>query len=396
MTATAPLRPAEAASSKREAVKQFLRGEARSVGVGGRLPTVRDLSRKLGVAKATLHAAMDDLEDEKIIVRRRGSGIYVSENLGKKSIGLVFGANIFSAEQSGFYAKFLDFARRRAASHDEGFSFFLDVPEAALAASVPVHLDLVDALERRRLHGLLLVKRSSPVQEDWLRAQGVPVVSLATLPTAPNSVGLDYAELVRLGVRALVRQGCRRIGLITALDAGFAGKGPTDAYRAAMAAHGLPVQADWVWARPGTELDAPASSTRAELGGSALVELCGAGALDGLVIDDDRMAHGALAAAHKLGLGIGSDLKIASHANKGCLVPGAGEVELTLLEVEAREIAAAAFGMLERLMAGQDGPAETILVPPRLRLVRPWPLAARHFRSVAPGASRPDHLFPTR
>lgn len=46
---------------------------------GARLPTERDLCGLLGISRITVRQALDLLEEEKLILRRQGSGTYVSE-----------------------------------------------------------------------------------------------------------------------------------------------------------------------------------------------------------------------------------------------------------------------------------------------------------------------------
>jgi DNA-binding GntR family transcriptional regulator len=47
---------------------------------GGRLPTERELCTQLGVSRITVRLALDLLEEEHLIVRRQGSGTYVSDH----------------------------------------------------------------------------------------------------------------------------------------------------------------------------------------------------------------------------------------------------------------------------------------------------------------------------
>src|ERR671934_1600535 len=47
--------------------------------VGEAIPSERQLSSDLGVSRLTVRAALDDLVREGLLVRRRGSGTFVSE-----------------------------------------------------------------------------------------------------------------------------------------------------------------------------------------------------------------------------------------------------------------------------------------------------------------------------
>src|SRR5438552_17091050 len=49
------------------------------LGVGDAIPSERQLSADLGVSRLTVRAALDDLVREGYLVRRRGSGTFVSE-----------------------------------------------------------------------------------------------------------------------------------------------------------------------------------------------------------------------------------------------------------------------------------------------------------------------------
>src|SRR5438477_7310501 len=49
------------------------------LGVGDAIPSERQLSADLGVSRLTVRAALDDLVREGHLVRRRGSGTFVSE-----------------------------------------------------------------------------------------------------------------------------------------------------------------------------------------------------------------------------------------------------------------------------------------------------------------------------
>ena len=366
--------PLKSATSKRDEVEAFLRREAQVAGRGNKLPTVRALCRTLGVSKSTVNSALEELQDMGILWRKQGSGIYVSDQVDKKCIALVFGENVFEFGQSPFYSMLLDHSRQRAASHDEKFSFYLDTLSAD--EGQPAHHDLVDALERRRLHGVLLVSRRSAEQVAWMHAQGVPVVSMTIgCFTEPNCVEPDYAELIRMGTRTLAGQGCQRIGLISSLGLSTEARLQNAAHREALAECGLPLREEWIWEQPGAGPSAPI--TAEEQGYWALMKLLETDrhALDGVVITDDMMTRGALVAAQKLGLTIGSDLKIATHANKGSALLREQEPAINLLEIDPVEIVEAMFGMLERLMAGNELSAQSVLIPPKLRAASQAPIS---------------------
>src|SRR6476620_7225382 len=70
MTVTAP-KQSEARARVLDLIEQLAVGEA--------IPSERQLSLDIGVSRLTVRAALDDLVREGLLVRRRGSGTFVSE-----------------------------------------------------------------------------------------------------------------------------------------------------------------------------------------------------------------------------------------------------------------------------------------------------------------------------
>ena len=70
MTVTAP-KQSEARARVLDLIDQLAVGEA--------IPSERQLSSDIGVSRLTVRAALDDLVREGLLVRRRGSGTFVSE-----------------------------------------------------------------------------------------------------------------------------------------------------------------------------------------------------------------------------------------------------------------------------------------------------------------------------
>jgi GntR family transcriptional regulator len=65
--------------TKQEQIRQRVRALIRDLGVGEAIPSERRLSTELGVSRLTLRAALDELVREGYLVRRHGSGTFVSE-----------------------------------------------------------------------------------------------------------------------------------------------------------------------------------------------------------------------------------------------------------------------------------------------------------------------------
>ena len=65
--------------TKQSETRERVRDLIEQLGVGEAIPSERQLSADLGVSRLTVRAALDDLVREGYLVRRRGSGTFVSE-----------------------------------------------------------------------------------------------------------------------------------------------------------------------------------------------------------------------------------------------------------------------------------------------------------------------------
>ena len=342
------------------------------LGPGAQLPKTLELRDELGVSMVTLTAVLRELEGRKIIVRRHGVGIFVSPQLHQKTVTLLCEATFLQgAGQSPFWDLLLDVARRRADSHNELLEVHLVTHDRP--AEAPFQRGLTGEIESAQIHGIIGVSLSDDAVK-WIEARRMPFVSLFGPHFAPTSagVGINHLEIVRLGVQQLQSQGCGRIAawlstwqlvffrsLLSASQNhnGWAGR--------ALAGEPKLAQPQISWWSETEDLSPPEqgfelarrsfSAPRAQWP-------------DGLVIGDDMMARGVLTALQSLGVEVGRDVKIATHANKNSptLQQQSG---VTRLEIDPAEIVETTFSLLETLMNGQTPPAAEIVLPPRARAV---------------------------
>ena len=66
-------------ATKQSQTRDRVRDLIEQLGVGAAIPAERQLSVDLGVSRLTVRAALDDLVREGHLVRRRGSGTFVSQ-----------------------------------------------------------------------------------------------------------------------------------------------------------------------------------------------------------------------------------------------------------------------------------------------------------------------------
>jgi DNA-binding LacI/PurR family transcriptional regulator len=345
------------APTKTEVLSGRLLDLARQTGPDAKLPTFRELCRSFRVSKATLDHALRELEQRRVIVRRHGSGIYVSAALGRKTIAVVLGTNIFTVGFSPFWLLLLQAARSQLQARGYRFHAYLDFPqgEDLLAA----HQQLEDDLAAGRLDGLLAIAPSSADEVRWLQQWRVPLVVLPT-PMEPAAWCAGLAPMVQAAVAELAGVGCRRLALLAIEDRGR--------FAEALEEAGLEFRSERLWTPGGAGYKGGWQGFE-EFGYRTLQERWNAHAppADGLVIADDVMARGALMALREAGTAVGRELRIAVGANKGSPLLQPYEKGLILLEYDPGELLAAAIGMLESLMNGGQPPRRQTWVEARLR-----------------------------
>ena len=353
-------------SPKTQEIFQSLREIAVELGPESKLPTVAQLRRDYGVSIATLDTVLARLESQNVITRRQGSGIYVSPYLHKKTVGLVCAPEYFRAQVSPFWSELVEELRGRATLEGEVFRFYLGLP--AGRSDVAVHEDLQDDVAARRLDGVFFVG-NNPAAIEWIEAQKVAVVNFAG--SARYKVEIDYRDLVDQALDVLTRAGRRSIGLMSPFHYHFT---PTEIdhssiaryFREAVTARDLEVCEAWIW--DAHNIEGTENQSYQEQGHQAALKLLESSAdsrPDGLVVLDDTMTRGALAAFGGANLGP-DEMRIVSHSNRGSAVLNGHEAELTLLEIDPREIVRTMFDLLNALMDEQQPAHSAIAIKARL------------------------------
>jgi DNA-binding LacI/PurR family transcriptional regulator len=357
--------------TKRPALRAALSRLALRLGPNAQLPTVRELAARHRVSLATLDRALAQLEQQGRIIRRPGSGIFTSSQVGQKTFAVVFGKSISYAGASPFWGLLLRSLRQQARARGCWTESYFDFDSAL--GQLDYHGHVLQQLQQRGPDGVLLTNVRSAEDADELAKLGVPLVVLGTPVGRHPTVRLDGSAVIRDGVAALASRGCRRIGLMT--TRGFGGVAQ---FRAEVEARGLAFDPHWVWEQNIFEPSDPDEpfETHEEAGYRAMKQWLGAATLDtrpttlaplpdGIVITDDMLTRGALVALRKAGLQPGRDVQIATHANKGSTALLGYEDDLIRMEFDPEEIARAMLGMLEGLLAGMPGEREPEVIKPR-------------------------------
>ncbi|MGE9295367.1 MAG: substrate-binding domain-containing protein [Puniceicoccales bacterium] len=342
---------------------------AQRYGPGMKLPTAQQLAQQLDVTATTLDRSLAKLEARGIINRRQGSGIFVSNQILKKRIGLVFGQNIFQAGSSTFYLLLLQHCERRAAESNEQFSFYMTPPKQdVIEPNAYFNQDLYHSLKEGLLDGLIICEVRDEAHFTWLYEQDIPVVSTESSGNCYH-VKFDIQTLIDLAVKSLVDQGCKTLGFFGILHQHL------QAFEKAAAKFDVSIEEKCViHPEPGVEPPHDAHEPLGRQWMQTCLERCGGkhGLPDGIVISDDIIARGALLHLREQGIFPNKDLHVASHANKGSLVLEYWQDVITMVEYDLREVVDTLFDLLEQMMSGKNPAKKYIRIRPQLR---PRPIA---------------------
>ena len=158
-----------------------------------------------------------------------------------------------------------------------------------------------------------------------------------------DSVACDYRSGAQQAMNFLLQLGHRRIALITSAAGGRSTRDITDAYRSALADHGVTGGEEWI-----------ADGRFTEAGGDEAAEriLARHPDITAIFAASDKMAVGALHAAQRRGLKVPEDVSIIGFDNlphAAFMNPALTTVQLPLLAVGA----AACERLIERVIAGR-------------------------------------------
>ncbi len=356
---TAATQPFPAGTKRRETLAA-IRELAVLAGPGGKLPTVRELSARFAVAKATVDDALDTLESNGMIHRKHGSGIYVLPAVRQKTVGVIFGGDIFSPGFSPFWSLLLQAIREQTAGRDIRPRAYLDI--AVGRDGLGDHHQLEEDLRAGSLDALLLLAPPYGWNElEFTRSLAIPLVTLDSRDKGWVAC-FDERALLRQAARAVVASGpARRIALL-----GFNPDWERFVSELRRVGYdGEPVP-DWSyvrWAPLIPEAGTQESCAR-KLVAKTLSEEGRAVFPDVIVSAEDTMTRGAVTALQAAGIEIGRDVRIVTVENRGSPVLEPYAERLTRIVFDPAELIRAALGMLETLMAGGVPPENPALVRP--------------------------------
>ncbi|GCE08981.1 substrate-binding domain-containing protein [Dictyobacter aurantiacus] len=360
------------ANAKVERISKDLRALALAQGAGTQLPTIRELCVRLQTSSATLTAALDLLEGEKILCRKERQGIFVADVIYQRTIHIVFNVSTMTnVGQSPFWSllwvKLLQEAEQNAAFKNEQYRFHF----LCLAPGENLPDEYLALLNSPQSDGCLLIGLSA-------RIDGVK--KLITTPHVVFAGGgdvmvqIDQQEAARLAMQTLIQQGCKKVGCWVAVP-----NGPPTNYELIVLDSLKQVAADLpmhlypeffrVANLPPTPVRTMIYQEQGYLLAREIFATFNEHRPDGLYISDDMLTSGALVALEELGIEIGKDIKIVTYANAGSPILFGRTKQMASVEVDTADIARALFSALDTAISKGVEPGDTIVpIRPHLYL----------------------------
>jgi DNA-binding LacI/PurR family transcriptional regulator len=327
---------------------------------GSLLPSVRALSRRLGVSVNTVRRAYGRLHADGLVEVRQGAGTKVAQTLGPDSqvVSARLGSNavgVITADLAPFYLPLLKGVEDVAARHG-----MLVVVATALDSPVRGSI-MARRLIARGVDGLIALSLGPP--PDVLGGEGpgsgVPPVVYVDMPgMGDHSFVFDAERAARLATGHLVDHGHRRIAMLTPSLWSPNVRPLHDGYARALLDAGLP--------RP-PELVVEVPDFSAEAGQEGALRLFDLrDRPSGVFAASDLTAIGLLEGARAAGVRVPDDLAVVGYPD----VQAAPWVQppLTMVAVPAREAGARAMDTLVRLIAAEDVPGGEVVLEVELVL----------------------------
>ena len=230
-------------------------------------------------------------------------------------------------------------------AHEHGYMLLL----ANTNNDPELEAQLIEALLDRQVDAAVYATMFHRIVEVPPSLKSTPLVLLDARPTsggATSWVVPDEAAGARAAVEHLVELGHRRIGYINDVGGCVASFERRDAYRAALAEHGLPVEA-------ALEVAAESETSGGLSAGTEL--LSRPDRPTAVFCFNDRMASGVYIAAKRLGLDITADLSVVGFDNE-TLIAEALDPPLTTVQLPHYEMGAWA---LRHLIGRLQGTVDT-------------------------------------
>lgn len=332
--------------------------------VGARLPSYAELYDELGVSTATIQRACDVLDQEQLIERRQGSGVYVAaaRRAVTGNIGII-GSVGFQSQNSPFYARLMS-AVHEAATDAAQHVLYLGIETSW------------DKSAEDKVDGVLIcgVEESVPMLNQL--SPSLSRVAVLTSMEGMASVGVDEYRGAQMAVRHLYDLGHRRIACLMEKTP-WQARRRFSGFRDALEENKIPAPAQWQCLTSDVNLkkSQPYLHWAHEHMSAWLQDGWRKTNCSAIVVQNDVGAIGVMQVLQKEGIRVPEDVSVIGF--DGTELCDLVSPRLTSVALPLAQIGIKAVELLNRQIAGEKNSGETILLP----------LCLRHGESVTPIAA---------
>jgi len=181
---------------------------------GLRLPSETDLEKELEVSVITIRAALKELENQRFVERRPGSGTYVCErNTDDRHVALLLEADVSSPALSPYYLKLLQEVRHLLLKMNIPSRPYLGYLRLGVEIGELTCREFIEDLKKERISGviaLLAQRHSSWVAQ--LHRRSIPLIG--TRLSGDIVVDLDYNKVAHHVLSYFGNRNCQKMALI--------------------------------------------------------------------------------------------------------------------------------------------------------------------------------------
>lgn len=295
-----------------ERVEAALRADIAQATAGDKLPPERELAERYGVSIVKVREALTLLAREGLVERSHGRGTFVCEPSIRQWVAIVLVHSLAHPSLSFYERVVFQSLRERlnaAGVPSRGYAAYGD-PSTYDWFNCPEFLQDIEAGRVR--HVIPIGGDLPPEVREALKQRNVA----RSLHDSARGIARQR-EMIQAGVRYLVSQGRRRLGMLAWMGAGggwgngWEWEGQAAVFKASLEAAGLECRRQWV-----------RGDLHPNLAGAGWQEFrdiwrSGNGRPDGLLICNDVLARDAAIAITESGVRVPDDLLVVAHENKG-------------------------------------------------------------------------------
>jgi DNA-binding LacI/PurR family transcriptional regulator len=293
---------------------------------GDRLPSFTALRAELGVGQSTLERAHTLLEEESLIVREPGRGIFVAQPTQRPQLNVIGVTGISSMKgQHPYYALLLNGIQQKAHEHE--------IEILLLHDNSAIHWEKVDGVLVYYWHPEEMLERMPP---------GMPCVSLLYPSFEIPSVTVNDYSGMKAATEHLLSLGHRRIAYLRVLQDDIPTRQRLSGYQDALRGAGLEPQDDWLHLLRDDEVadDETIYASFAKWGYQKMRQWLENGWRDlgctALLAQNDDTAIGAIKALEEAGFSVPGDVSVVGFDNTQAAAHF--RPRLTTVNVPLREI----------------------------------------------------------